>query len=255
MSKFKFLLIVIFLFTSQSFASEVILYDASLDTQLPNEQTSYFALFGSGTQSYMTDGSDEFTRYNTLPDTSTIFGYNTTQFLLDRSLGYTFSFTMRVVSETNVNDNRSCFNIVLYSTDEWGIMFYFQPDEIMTSQADFGGYPKAESTTYNTTSFVDYDIVVLGDIYTLYANGSQILTGDLKNYVADLVSKGYSTAYPRLRIGDATSGASGIADISFMQLSGDGVTLPVEPTPIPEPLSVGLVLLSVGGLVLRRAKK
>lgn len=168
-------------------------------------------------------------------------------------LGYTFSFRLRIAQETNINENRGSFFVKLYSDDEWGTMIYFQPDEIFTSQADFGSYPRAEATTYTTTSFVDYDVVINGNTYSLYANDSQILTGSLKNYVADLVSKGYSTGYPRVQVGDSTSGASGIVDIAYMELSGDGVTPPVNP--VPEPTTIVLVSLALVGIIRKNRIK
>ena len=83
----------------------------------------------------------------------------------------------------------------------------------------------------------------------MYANNSPILNGNLKNYVADLASKGYSVNYPRLRIGDTTSGASGQFDIVSMEFSGEGVTPPA--LPIPEPASIVLIAVGLLKLTLR----
>ena len=134
--------------------------------------------------------------------------------ILDRNAGYVLSFNAKVLSEShsttaNTNDrngdgkaDRSGFSVIALSQDKRGIELGFWTDRIWaqddgTSQATPSLEPdgtnagntrtlltQAEFTTLNTTADTQYDLAVKGDNYQLFANGTLVLSGRLRDYSA-----------------------------------------------------------------------
>jgi Ca2+-binding RTX toxin-like protein len=130
--------------------------------------------------------------------------------ILDRNSGYVVSFTAQVISQTlaasaNKNndgkDDRAGFSVIALSSDKKGIELGFWTNRIWaqedgTTQSnpslepDTSGnvyrtlFTQAEGFDFNTTSSVNYDLAILGDNYTLLANGNSILSGRLRDYTA-----------------------------------------------------------------------
>jgi Domain of unknown function (DUF4347) len=130
--------------------------------------------------------------------------------VLDRAQGYILSFTASLSAETHTGsdrnldgkDDRAGFSVVVVGNDQTAIELGFWSDRIFaqsdgTTQANpalepDGSLPnatrtlftQAESATFNTTTLTAYDLAVVGDIYTLFANGQAILSGKLRNYTA-----------------------------------------------------------------------
>jgi hypothetical protein len=131
--------------------------------------------------------------------------------VLDRASGYVLSFNLQVQSETHTNTDANAdgkgdlagFSVTLLSEDLRGIELGFWTDRVFaqedgTTQTTPGLQPEvsntqdnhltfftqAEFASLNTTTATSYDLAVLGDSYTLFANGAIILTGRLRNYSA-----------------------------------------------------------------------
>lgn len=134
--------------------------------------------------------------------------------VLDRDAGYLLSFNAKVLSEShstsaNANDrngdgkaDRAGFSVIALSQDKRGIELGFWTDRIWaqddgTSQATPSLEPdgtatgntrtlftQAEFTTLNTTADTQYDLAVKGDNYQLFANGTLVLSGRLRDYSA-----------------------------------------------------------------------
>ncbi|MEA5570965.1 hypothetical protein [Calothrix sp. UHCC 0171] len=189
-----------------------ILYDGALGTLPQNQDLKYF---GSG----VTTISGGVTTLNTSADFNFQAGFsnylgttNSSSFVLDRTTGYTISFSAKVTDEartTTANknndgkDDRAGFSVIAISSDgKYGIELGFWKDRIWaqddgTTQKNPSLEPdtapasnyrtlftQAEGVSYTTTSLVSYDLTVLGDTYTLFANGNAILSGKLRDYSA-----------------------------------------------------------------------
>ena len=134
--------------------------------------------------------------------------------VLDRNAGYILSFNAKVLSEShstsaNTNDrngdgkaDRAGFSVIALSQDKRGIELGFWTDRIWaqedgTSQATPSLEPdgttanntrtlftQAEFASLNTTANTQYELAVKGDNYQLFANGSLVLSGRLRDYSA-----------------------------------------------------------------------
>ncbi|MBD1907052.1 pre-peptidase C-terminal domain-containing protein [Funiculus sociatus GB2-A5] len=120
---------------------------------------------------------------------------------LDRNSGYTISFQVKINSEAHTSDDnndgkqdRAGFSITTISSDgQKGIELGFWNNEIW---AQDGGanvpvgsanrtlFTHSEGVLRSTTSMTKYDLRVQGNNYQLLVNGSQILTGALRDYTA-----------------------------------------------------------------------
>ncbi|MFO0852386.1 MAG: PEP-CTERM sorting domain-containing protein [Gemmataceae bacterium] len=158
--------------------------------------------------------------------------------VLDRTAGFSLSFTVQVHQETHASANRAGFSTILLANDRQGIELGFWQNEVWAQAV---GFTRAESAAWDTTQATDYALTVQGGTYQLTANGSPLLTGSVRDY------SGFGTPYnlPNyLFLGDDTSSAA--ADVTLGR-----VTLV---TPVPEPtglLAVGAAVIG-GGLMRRR---
>jgi hypothetical protein len=158
---------------------------------------------------------------------------------LDRNLGYTLFFNVGFETLSNNNPSRAGFSVTLISSDGQGIELGFKPTSIF---AQSGTFTAAESTApLNTFPNADYALTVLGSTYQLSANGSQILTGSLRNYIFNPL-----TSVPPLPFNPYTtnnflalSDNTGQESAQFVFQSASIASVPVPPQ------FVGMVLLGV----------
>ena len=197
------------------------LYDGALNTGTPNTQGFFYLTFpltsALATQSF-TNGV---TLLDTTPRITDYAGYfarriaNPTLYPpLDRSHGYQVLFTTQIISESHVSENRTGFSILVIGNDKLGIELGFWTNEIWAQSAVFTHAEQAIFTT--TTGLIDYRLAVLGDAYSLAANGVTVLTGQVRNYTQPVTLfpiNPYTT--PNLIfLGDDTSSAQGTIRIS-----------------------------------------
>jgi Ca2+-binding RTX toxin-like protein len=193
-----------------------VLYDGSLGGT-PDNQNKGLTYYGPGiTPTY----SSGVTNLNTLGNNSFQAGFsnystsgtNLTSFTLDRTTGYTISFSAKVTDEARAatanknndgKDDRAGFSVIAISSDgKFGIELGFWKDRIWaqddgTTQKNPSLEPdaaptsnfrtlftQAEGVGFTTTSLVNYDLTVLGDTYTLFADSNAILSGKLRDYSA-----------------------------------------------------------------------
>jgi hypothetical protein len=157
---------------------------------------------------------------------------------LDRTLGYTIGFRVRLAQESHVSNDRAGFSVIALSGDNQGIELGFWSNEVWAQNV---GFTHGEGASFNTTaSLTDYTLRILGSSYTLSANGSTLLTGPLRNYSAF----GLPYNVPNLLVfGDDTTSASAHVEIARISL-------------VPEPASWALAALGLAGaVVLRRTLK
>lgn len=190
-----------------------ILYDGALGTLPQNQGLQYFGLGVIPTISGGVTTLNTSANFNFQAGFSNYLGTtNSSSFALDRTTGYTISFSAKVTDEartTTANknndgkDDRAGFSVIAISSDgKYGIELGFWKDRIWaqddgTTQKDPSLEPdtapasnyrtlftQAEGVGYDTTSLVSYDLTVLGDTYTLFTNDDVILSGKLRDYSA-----------------------------------------------------------------------
>ena len=153
--------------------------------------------------------------------------------VLDRSPGFVVSLTMRLLDEAHANNNRSGVSLIALSSDLLGVEVAFWQNEIwVQSGADF---VHAEGVSFDTTALTNYDLEIHGSAYALRANGSPILSGNLRNYSA--FGPPYNLPH-FMFLGDDTSSARGSFDFSRLAV-------------VPEPANVVLAV-TCGAMLLRQ---
>ncbi len=160
-------------------------YDAGSSNALPDSTKMFYQEVGFGI-SRTFDSANKVALLDTTASLSNYAGYaitNTLYSALDRNLGYSFNFTVRVISETHgPNNDRAGFSAIVVGQDFNGIELGFWENTIFAQNADF---TPGESVAFDTkTALVDYQIRVLDSSYTLLANGTPRLTGSLRDYRA-----------------------------------------------------------------------
>jgi len=163
---------------------------------------------------------------------------------LDRTSGYLISFDLKVNDEANTDfgsdknldglPDRAGFSVIAISSDgQYGIELGFETDRIWAQEDGTGQvepslepdpldantsdrtlFTQAEGVNFATNnSSVNYDLLVQGNAYTLYADGASILSGRLRDYTA---LEGAIDPYENpnfLFFGDNTPSARGRVDI------------------------------------------
>ncbi|KAM3092415.1 DUF4347 domain-containing protein [Phormidesmis sp. 146-35] len=199
---------------------------------------SGIALAGTSTQFPGTNG----TLLNTTADIRNYAGYTNYQInpdfsqsfknpafpSLDRASGYDLSFNLQVLQETHTNNDRG-FAVILLGQDNQGIELGFQFDgtngrifaQNLDAQNQFVG---AESISFNTNALTAYRLAIQGDTYQLFANGTQILTGTLRDYRNWTSPDGSPSPYALpnfVFLGDNTTSAQGIFNVGQIALQTD----------------------------------
>jgi hypothetical protein len=222
------------------FADVIVLYD---DTQgnLPADQPWLIygsdSIFSGGSASQVANASG----VNLTTDNAVSAGYSNTIPIintfknpafptLDRSRGFELSFELQVLNEAHVSNDRAGFSVILLADDARGIELGFWEDEIW-AQNDTPLFTKGEGVGFDTTqSEVRYDLQIIGNQYSLSANGSQLFSSLLRDYSA-FGGPPY-TLGNYLFLGDNTSSASASVNLGRVTMRA-----------VPEPGTVGLLLI------------
>jgi Ca2+-binding RTX toxin-like protein len=157
-------------------ASETVSSSTVLDTTTGNDNSIY-----AGYSSLTTAGNPVSPTYPSL----------------DRNTGFSLRFGAQVLEEQRTNPNRAGFSVIVLSSDRRGIELGFQQltgGGNIFAQADGttanpggqtnGLFGAAENVAHSIGLATDYRLSIQGDRYRLFANGSQILTGPLRDYSA-----------------------------------------------------------------------
>jgi hypothetical protein len=117
-----------------------------------------------------------------------------------------------VIAESHISNDRAGFSLLVTSSDKRGIELGFWENEIWAQEGGSSQpFTHAEGAAFTTTTdLVEYRLSVLGNSYTLAANGSTVLAGLLRDYTAapspPLPVNPYKTAN-LIFLGDDTSAA------------------------------------------------
>jgi hypothetical protein len=163
----------------------VTLYDSS-QNNFPEEQGWLFygndgtvsRAVTAGELSFSTVGSTTRAGWsNTIPIINTLV--NPSFPTLNRTNGFVLGFDLRIKSEAHTSTDRAGFDVILLGNDHQGIELGFWADEIFAQSATF---THAEGVAQNNDNLIHYDLGIHGSSYELFANGSQILTGPVRDY-------------------------------------------------------------------------
>ena len=104
--------------------------------------------------------------------------------ILARAGGIQLDFQLRVVAESHSSMNRAGFSVILLDHDKRGIELGFWKDHVW-AQSDVPLFTHAEDKTFDTTvGIAAYSLVMVGDTYTLSADGAPLLSGPVRDYTA-----------------------------------------------------------------------
>ncbi len=233
-------------------ADATVLYDGSLGT-LPSAQGFFYQDLPGGIVPVAVGGA---TTLDTTPlgDVSMSGFFRLSPVPLDSSLGYVLSFSVDIRAESHTNSERAGFSVIAVGSNvapgvPSSIEIGFQDGRVFSqNDTPLFGNPAAESSAFDPVGvgFVDYDLVVLGSSYELFADNTSILAGSLRDYTAFAgILDPYET--PNfIFFGDNTTSAQ--ANINFRS---------AEVNAVPEPsTAVGLLALGtlagIGCFVRRR---
>jgi hypothetical protein len=141
---------------------------------------------------------------------------------LDRVTGFTVTLDVRIEAEAHASVDRAGFSLIALSQDLRGIELGFWTDLVWAQSGP--SFTHAEEGAIDTTARVRrYALSVLGDSYSLTADGVSLLTGPLR----DMSSFGSPYDRPRfVFVGDDTSSARARALLTRL-----AVAVPDPPAP------------------------
>jgi hypothetical protein len=224
-----------------------VLYDGTLQETTPDLYTPTWLAFGGLPSNQVYDSANDATRLNTTSFAGLMGGYAnhspTGQLVnagfpeLNRQLGYTIVFSLRMVSESHSSSARAGFSVIAVSSDAASgvassIEIGFQSGRVFAQSDDFGLTVADENTSFNPvgSDFINYALTVQGSSYELAADSNVILSGVLHDHFDHNINWPVSPyQIPNfLFLGDDTTSAS--AEILLRRVEVEATTVPEPPT-------------------------
>ena len=232
-------------------AQAVVLYDGSLNT-LPAAQgwryvsnpfsgssATQAASGGAVTLDTTAVGTEQAGYFSQFP----VLGSHPAMPTLDRTAGFTIRFDARIVSESHQSLNRAGFSVIALASDSQGLELGFWPGEVW-AQTDSPLFTHGEGAAWNTAAMHRYELAMRGSQYALYADGSRILQGSLRNYSSFGFPYNLSSF---LFFGDDTSSASASMQVASIEVLAYAV-------PEPGTLTLAAAAIFVLPLFARRQR-
>jgi hypothetical protein len=191
------------------------LYDGSLGT-LPHAQGwGYAALPGLAEQRQ--DGSA--TRLRTTATPLETAGYaRVAPFPLEREPGFNLVLRLRLLAETHVRPDRAGFSVIVLAADRRGVELGFWTN-LVFAQNDVPLFTHGEEAAHDfAAGFTDLVLSLRGAQYTLYADGTRLLAGPVRDYTG---FSGFPDVYETpsfLFLGDDTTSAAADVVIASVAL-------------------------------------
>lgn len=232
------------LLTGSSALGDTVLYDGS-QGNAPQDQgwlsyagfgTSYAVGSGGVAFDSTSDPADQggFSNYEMFSSTPVNGSFPA----LARAAGFTIELDLGLFAESHSSNDRAGFSVIVLGDDAKGIELGFWTDSIW-AQDDDPLFTQAESVSYDTTAeLVRYAITIQGDTYSLSAAGSEILTGDVRDYSSWGAPYGVANF---LFLGDNTTSAAGAAGLGYVAV-------------VPEPGTLAALAAGAGLVLLRRRR-
>ena len=159
---------------------------------------------------------------------------------LNTATGFDLSFSLKVVSETHVGNNRAGYSVVVVGADPTkAVELSFWSGNVWVpnyNAADPDRFVHGADAAFNPTgAFHTYLLSVRNQQYTFSADGNALLSGALHDYTAG----GPPYTQPNfLFFGDDSSRGTSATELAFVNL-----------TPVPEPAPAALWLAGLAALV------
>jgi hypothetical protein len=188
----------------------------------------------AATQSYV-NGLTEFQTSASLGDHA---GYSVDPALvpaLDRTAGFTLTLRIQLVAEQHTSQDRAGFSVLILGADKRGIELGFWPDRVW-AQNDSPLFTHAEETLVNTTAMTTYELVILGDTYTLRGGGAT-LSGPVRSYQASVFTVYRTSNF--IFLGDNTTSGGSLTRIAYVALEHAGLQATDTPTATSTPPPTG----------------
>jgi len=156
---------------------------------------------------------------------------------IDSGQGFSLSFTTQLLSEAHSGSaNRAGFSVILLDGAHQGVELGFWTDQIWAQTLDsLNHFVKAESASIDTTALTHYQLTVYGGNYALRANGSPLLSGQMRDYSPSGVPVYALENF--IFFGDDTTSAKAVVKIASVGTQAGGV-----PEPPPWALLLGGLL-------------
>ncbi len=108
---------------------------------------------------------------------------------LNRTISFSFSFDIKINSESHLLSDRAGFSVIAMASDKKGIELGFWNNEIWAQETGLLGgtlftHDSQERAFGSTTSLTHYDLVFVGKRYLLLADYQPILVGAIRDYSA-----------------------------------------------------------------------
>lgn len=107
---------------------------------------------------------------------------------LKREEGFKLDFTLNIVEEDHHSPDRAGFVVILLAEDMKGIEVSFWEDQIWVQEDNDTNSPPmfthAEGVAFSTSAWVNYELEIISDTYSLSANNAEILSGTVRDYTA-----------------------------------------------------------------------
>jgi hypothetical protein len=206
-------------------------YDGSLGTSPTTQGMSYLSV-PSGASETLTGSS---VILDTTSNAGISAGYSgkagspSSIPMLDRTAGFTVSFTIKVLSESHGGNDRAGFSVIALGSDHQGVELAFWENEIWEQNVGFTHGTGVSADT--RSSLLQYDLNITGGTYTLTTGATTLLTGAVKDY-----SPSMNPVYAQqsfLFFGDDTTQAQSQFEMSHIAVV------------VPEPATGSLVALGL----------
>lgn len=165
---------------------------------------------------------------------------------LDPNNGYTLNFAVEILGGSFTNSNRAGFSVLVISSNvasgvQSSIELAFQNGRIFAQNV---GFTAGEQSTFNPVGagLVNYSLQVLGTTYTLSANGSTILSNQLRDYTSFTGPINPYSLSNFLFFGDNTTSANGNFNLGAISAT----TNVANATGVPYEFSPTIGLLTLG---------
>ena len=196
-------------------ASAQVLYDPSVGT-LPNAQNWSYVSLPIAASLSVTEGAAQL---NTQALSTILAGFSrVAPTPLERTPGFSVQFDLKVVAEDHGSRvDRAGVSVTVLSADKKGIELGFWTDRIW-AQTDAPMFTHAEEALWNTGVTTAYELRLVGDTYTLLANGAPLLTGAVRDYTAFVGTIDPYETPNFLFFGDNTTSARGTFALGLVEL-------------------------------------
>lgn len=167
---------------------------------------------------------------------------------LDREIGFSLAFALRVDNEDHTSNDRAGMSVILLGADRRGVELGFWEDRVFAQNSN-PLFTRGEEALLDTTASLRiYELSIQGDEYRLNVDGTPLLSGVLRDYTSFSGTPGgvpYSLGN-YLFLGDNTTSASVDAMLGSVVLNS-------RLTAIPEPGS--FVMFVVATLIAFRPQR